>query len=83
MLAAATQAKVLTAVEEGMIRRLGGSKELSTDVRVIAASNRPLIELVEGGRFREDLYHRLHLLHFTLRPSGSAARTSFRWQSTC
>jgi len=68
MLAAATQAKVLTAVEEGMIRRLGGSKELSTDVRVIAASNRPLIELVEGGRFREDLYHRLHLLHFTLPP---------------
>jgi DNA-binding NtrC family response regulator len=68
MLAAATQAKVLTAVEEGAIRRLGGRKELSTDVRVIAASNRPLIELVEGGRFREDLYHRLHLLHFTLPP---------------
>jgi DNA-binding NtrC family response regulator len=68
MLAAATQAKVLTAVEEGAIRRLGGRKELSVDVRLIAASNRPLIELVEGGRFREDLYHRLHLLHFTLPP---------------
>lgn len=68
MLAAATQAKVLTAVEEGTIRRLGGAKELSVDVRLIAASNRSLLDLVEGGRFREDLYHRLHLLHLTLPP---------------
>jgi DNA-binding NtrC family response regulator len=68
MLAAATQAKVLTAVEDGTIRRLGGSRELSIEVRLIAASNRPLIELVEGGRFRDDLYHRLHLLHLTLPP---------------
>ena len=68
LLAPSTQAKVLTAVEEGKIRRLGGSKELSVEVRLIAASNRPLSEMVESGRFREDLYHRLHLLHFTLPP---------------
>jgi DNA-binding NtrC family response regulator len=68
LLAAPTQAKVLTGVEEGKIRRLGGNKELSAEVRLIAASNRPLSELVEGGRFREDLYHRLHLLHLTLPP---------------
>src|SRR5208283_1568368 len=68
LLAAPTQAKVLTAVEEGKIRRLGGTKELSAEVRLIAASNRPLGELVESGRFREDLYHRLHLLHIALPP---------------
>jgi DNA-binding NtrC family response regulator len=68
LLAAPTQAKVLTVVEEGKIRRLGGTKELSAEVRLIAASNRPLSELVESGRFREDLYHRLHLLHLTLPP---------------
>jgi len=68
MLAAPTQAKVLTAVEDGKIRRLGGAREISADVRLIAASNRPLGELVAGGRFREDLYHRLHLLHLALPP---------------
>jgi DNA-binding NtrC family response regulator len=68
LLAAPTQAKVLAAVEEGTIRRLGGTKELSVEVRLIAASNRPLSELVEGGRFREDLYHRLDLLHLVLPP---------------
>lgn len=68
MLAATTQAKVLTAVEEGIIRRLGGTKEFSADVRLIAASNRSLLDLVEGGRFRDDLYHRLHLLHVALPP---------------
>jgi DNA-binding NtrC family response regulator len=68
LLAPSTQAKVLTVVEEGKIRRLGGSKELSTDVRLIAASNQPLGEMVESGRFREDLYHRLHLLHIALPP---------------
>lgn len=67
-LSAATQAKVLIAVEEGVIRRLGGTKELSIDVRLIAASNQPLETLVEAGKFREDLYHRLHLLHLTLIP---------------
>jgi DNA-binding NtrC family response regulator len=68
LLAAPTQAKVLTVVEEGKIRRLGGTKELSAEVRLVAASNRPLVELVESGRFREDLYHRLHLLHIALPP---------------
>jgi DNA-binding NtrC family response regulator len=68
LLIPSTQAKVLAAVEEGKIRRLGGAKELSAEVRLIAASNRPLSEMVESGRFREDLYHRLHLLHVTLPP---------------
>jgi len=67
-LSPSTQAKVLVAVEEGKIRRLGANKEIFIDVRLLAASNRPLTELVKAGNFREDLYHRLHLLHVTLPP---------------
>ena len=67
-LAPATQAKVLTAVDEGDIRRLGGTREITVDVRLIAASNRPLGELVRAGVFREDLYHRLDLLRVALPP---------------
>ncbi len=67
-LAAATQAKVLTAVEEGTIRRLGGTMEIPVDVRLLAASNRPLQQMVQEGAFREDLYHRLNLLHVMLPP---------------
>ena len=63
-----TQAKVLVAVEEGAIRRIGGTKEIHVDVRLIAASNRPLAELVRLGTFREDLFHRLDLLRITLPP---------------
>ena len=67
-LAPATQAKVLTAVEEGTIRRLGGTSEISVDVRLVTASNRVLDGLVKEGLFREDLYHRLNLLRLTLPP---------------
>lgn len=67
-LTSSAQAKVLTAVEDGKIRRLGGTHELSVDVRLIAASNRPLATLVEQNAFREDLYHRLNLLRLTLPP---------------
>lgn len=68
VLAAGTQAKILTAIEDGVIRRLGGTREIHVDARVLAASNQPLDGLVRAGRFREDLYHRLHLLHITLPP---------------
>jgi len=67
-LTSSTQAKVLTAVEEGKIRRVGSNKEISIDVRLLSASNRPLAELLQEGTFREDLYHRLNLLHVTLPP---------------
>jgi DNA-binding NtrC family response regulator len=67
-LSPATQAKVLTAVDEGVIRRLGGTRELTVDVRLITASNRPLNDLVRAGAFREDLHHRLDLLHIALPP---------------
>jgi DNA-binding NtrC family response regulator len=63
-----TQAKVLTAVEDGMIRRLGGTRETAVDVRLIAASNCPLADWVQQGKFREDLYQRLNLLRIELPP---------------
>lgn len=68
LLSASTQAKLLTAIEEGNIRRLGGTREIPVDVRLLAASNRPLGELVQAGAFREDLFHRLNLVAITLPP---------------
>lgn len=57
------QAKILTAIEDRHIRRLGGNASRPVDVRLIAASLHPLGRLVSEGSFREDLYHRLNLLH--------------------
>jgi len=62
------QAKLLKVIEDHRIRRLGGNKEIPVDVRIVAATNRKLKELVSTGQFREDLYHRLDLFHATLPP---------------
>ena len=62
------QAKVLTALEDHRIRRLGGRREIPVDVRVIAASSRDLRDLVNSGLFREDLMHRLDLYRVALPP---------------
>jgi DNA-binding NtrC family response regulator len=67
-LSPAVQAKLLTAVEEHTIRRVGSTRELVVDVRLIAASNRPLATLVADGAFRDDLQQRLNLLRLTLPP---------------
>jgi len=56
------QAKVLRALQEGKITRVGGEKELSVDVRVIAATNKNLLEEVSQKNFRLDLYHRLSVI---------------------
>lgn len=53
------QAKVLRALQEGKITRVGGDKEISVDVRVVAATNKDLLQEVEAKNFRLDLYHRL------------------------
>ncbi|MBI2511937.1 MAG: sigma-54-dependent Fis family transcriptional regulator [Opitutae bacterium] len=67
-LSLATQAKILTAIDDGKIRRLGAAREIAVDAHVIAASNQPLAELARTGKFRDDLFHRLHLLHVALPP---------------
>ena len=64
----ATQAKLLRVLEERRVRRLGGSKEIEVDVRVLGASNRRLEEEVRAGRFREDLYFRLHVFEIRMPP---------------
>ena len=58
----AAQAKVLRALEENKIQRVGSQKDISVDVRVIAATNKDLKKEIEDGNFREDLYHRLAVI---------------------
>jgi DNA-binding NtrC family response regulator len=57
-----TQAKVLRALQENKITRVGGEKEITVNVRVIAATNKNLSEEIAKGNFREDLYHRLSVI---------------------
>ena len=58
----AAQAKVLRALEENKIQRVGSQKDISVDVRVLAATNKDLKKEIENGNFREDLYHRLAVI---------------------
>ena len=58
----AAQAKVLRALEESKIQRVGSQKDISVDVRVVAATNKDLKKEIENGNFREDLYHRLAVI---------------------
>jgi two-component system nitrogen regulation response regulator NtrX len=56
------QAKVLRALQESKITRVGGEKEIEVDVRVVAATNKDLLKEIEDGNFRMDLYHRLSVI---------------------
>lgn len=56
------QAKVLRALQENKISRVGGDGDISVDVRIVAATNKNLIEEIEKGNFREDLFHRLNVI---------------------
>ena len=58
----AAQAKVLRALQENKIVRVGGEKEIPVDVRILAATNKDLRKMIEQGDFREDLYHRLSVI---------------------
>jgi len=62
------QAKLLRALQERKIRRVGGTHEISVDVRVIAATNRDLRAMVSDGRFRDDLYYRINVLSIDVPP---------------
>lgn len=62
------QAKVLRALQENKISRVGGDKEIKVDVRVVAATNKDLLKEIAIGRFREDLYHRLAVIIIDVPP---------------
>jgi DNA-binding NtrC family response regulator len=65
---AETQAKLLRVMQEREFMRLGGMDTIKVDVRIIAATNCDLRQMVEDGRFREDLYYRLHVINIFLPP---------------
>jgi two-component system response regulator AtoC len=64
----AVQKKLLRVLQEGEIERVGGTGVLRVDVRVIAATNRDLLDEIERGRFREDLYYRLNVVNLHMPP---------------
>jgi two-component system nitrogen regulation response regulator NtrX len=64
----AAQAKVLRVLEEGIVTRIGGSRTIAVDVRVLAATNKRLPDEIEEGRFREDLYYRLNVVPIEVPP---------------
>jgi DNA-binding NtrC family response regulator len=65
---ASMQAKLLRVLQERSFERVGGSEPISVDVRVVAATNRPLQKMVKDGKFREDLYYRLNVVRIELPP---------------
>jgi len=62
------QAKLLRFLEDGTFTRVGGTQELRVDVRLIAATNRNIIDAIQKDEFREDLFHRLNVVQFRLAP---------------
>jgi DNA-binding NtrC family response regulator len=62
------QAKLLRFLEDGTFTRVGGTEELRVNVRLVAATNRDIMQAIAAGEFREDLFHRLNVVQFTLPP---------------
>jgi PAS domain S-box-containing protein len=62
------QAKLLRVIQERKVRRIGDDKLIPVDVRIICATNRNLIDMVREGKFREDLFYRINVLHINIPP---------------
>ena len=76
------QAKLLRAIQEREIDRVGGTQPIKVDIRIIATSNRDLEDEVRDGSFREDLYFRLNVVNLRIPPLRERPRTSRRWPIT-
>ena len=76
------QVKLLRVLQEGEFERVGGTKTLKVQVRVIAATNRNLEAEVQAGRFRADLYYRLNVFPIQSIPCASAKTTFLYWCAT-
>ena len=76
------QAKLLRVVEEHTFRRIGGTRNISADLRFVAATNVDLEKAIEARRFRSDLYYRLNATQIQLPRCGSEPKTSRRLGST-
>jgi transcriptional regulator with PAS, ATPase and Fis domain len=63
-----TQVKLLRALQERTVRRVGGTEEIPIDVRIIAATNQDLKKRIEEGKFREELFYRLNVISFEMPP---------------
>ena len=75
------QAKVLRALQEGKIQKVGSEKEIEVDVRIIAATNKNLKKLIESNNFREDLFHRLAVIEIKI-PTLSERKSDIKILST-
>ena len=67
------QAKLLRVLQERSFRRVGGIQDISADVRIVASTNRDLRQMVQGGRFREDLFYRLNVMAVHVPPLAERA----------